>query len=216
MAAALCLSGLAQAEPSSPTGSTTYITYSEDAPCPPEVAAHRSHRRARRPVRHVRRRLRSVSPIKKARVVPAVHIKRPGVLKVRSHPRHRSAPRLVRAVAPVHHKRCAVVRRDPLTRAAFGIAPTDAITQPAVYEISPGGPLLDASTSSGRAAIGDPIGGGAGGGEPEGGATGPLGSGPIVSSAPEPDGWVLMILGVGFVGAMTRRKRRSPRLAVGS
>ena len=212
-AVALCLGcqAQAQAQPVASAPATSYITYTEDAPCPPDARRDSSHRRARRPVRHVGRRLRSPSSVKKARVVPVAHTKKRMVVRVKSHPRHRSAPRLVRVVAPVHHRRCAVVRRDPLTRAAFGIAPADAITQPASYDLSPGGPFSDVSPSSGRAAFGDPVGGGAGGGGSDVGAPGSSGGGPIVSAAPEPEGWVLMILGVALVGAMMRRSRRSVR-----
>ena len=171
----------------------SYITYTEDVPCPPEGrAAPVVHRRAHRPHR---RRLRRV----KAVVHHAVK-RRPAVVHVRHRVRHHR-PHLVGAAHPVHQRRCSVVRHDRLTTAAFGIVPTDPVLEPASYDVEPGGPAI-APASSGRAAFGDGVGGGAGGGADNGG-------GVIVSDAPEPDTWALLIAGVAGIGVCLRRRRRS-------
>ena len=206
LAAAMCVAPQAPAQPAPTPAGVTYLTYTEEAPCPPEAAGRRPRKRARRHAQRAHRRHVAVK-------APVPHAKAP--LKVRKRVRRHLAPHLIKASQPVHHQRCSVVRRDRLTSAAFGIDPTEAIVQPASYDITPGGPIFDSASSSGREAFGDPVGGGTGGGATGGigignGGSGGGGGGPSVSAAPEPDGWLLMIMGVALGGIALRRKRLRP------
>lgn len=207
LSAALCVAPQAPAQTAVTPAGVTYLTYTEEAPCPPEAAGRRPRKRVRRHVRHAPRAHRRHVAVQ----APVQHAKTP--LKVRKRVRRHLAPHLIKASQPVHHKRCSVVRRDRLTSAAFGISPTDAIVEPASYDITPGGPIYSSASSSGREAFGDPVGGGAGGGATGGGVgNGGFGGGggPSVSAAPEPDGWLLMIVGVALGGVALRRRRLRP------
>lgn len=171
------------------TAPTQYVTYSEEVPCPPSPRSphparphRRRHRVRRRSVPHVQRR-------------PAVH-------RAVAH-RPRSRP-LVRTRAPVHSKRCSVLRRDRLTPASFGLTPESAVLTPVEDVVEPGGPAL-VQPSSGRAAFGDGVNPATGGGAPGLGG----GGGEVVSAAPEPQTWLLMMLAVGWVGAALRRRPRA-------
>ena len=184
-AAALLLVAPVSASASSDArAQTQYVTYSEEVPCPPSAPRGVVHRaRPRRP--HKRR----IPHLQHRKVVRHAIVRRP-----------RRRP-LVRARQPVHSKRCSVLRRDRLTPASFGLTPESALLTPVDDEVQPGGPAL-VQPSSGRAAFGDapnPATGGAG-------APGGGGGGQLVSAAPEPSTWLLMMLGVGAVGWALRRR----------
>ena len=212
LATAMSLGTQAQSETAGTPAAPTYITYTEDAPCPPEAAGQHLHRRRvlHRARVHVRRPRHVL--VKAAVTRPTVHRKRPTVMRVRKRVERPAPLHLVNAAVPVHHKRCSVVRRDRLTSAAFGIAPRDALIAPVSYDIAPAGAVTDATSANGPAAFGDPIGGAAGGSGRAGGAGGGLGGTATttpVSAAPEPDAWALMISGVAVAGFALRRRRRT-------
>lgn len=170
------------------TTPTQYVTYSEEVPCPPSArprAVH--HARPRRRPHRV-----STHRIVRVKQRPAVH--RAPLHRVRRRP-------LVRARQPVHSKRCSVLRRDRLTPASFGLTPESAVLTPVDDVVEPGGPAA-VEPSSGRAAFGDGINPATGGGSPGGGG------GEVVSAAPEPQTWLLMMLAVGLCGCALRRKPR--------
>lgn len=72
------------------------------------------------------------------------------------------------------------------------------------------GAIGGGSGSSGGGSIGGSTGGG-GGTTSSGGSTGGVVSPPVLSAIPEPDMWLMMIVGFGATGAMLRRRR--PRVA---
>lgn len=178
------------------SGVPTIIAYSESVPCPPALGGHKSGSHPRpRHRRHLTARVRRPHPI----IHHVVHHR----------PAHTAArPRLVHTAAPVHSKSCVVLHHDRLTHASVdATSPGFGLVQTA-YEPRLAMPSINAVTapSSGRSAFADPsLGGGASGG-PRAATTG------LVSAAPEPDAWALMIVGVGFVGIALRRKRK-PQLS---
>ena len=176
-----------------------YVSYTEEVPCPPSASPARvRHRRPRRPV-HRRRPV-----VRQHRLVRRLAKRPPTRARSVAHGRRvRLHHAVVRVSAPVAPKRCSVVRRDRLTAASFGITPETAVLSPIEEDVAPGGPAV-ASTSSGRAPFGetpDPSTGGGVGANPGGGAG-------LVSAAPEPDAWALMLLAVATVGWALRRRYR--------
>ena len=201
-AAALALIAPLPVSAQSPPATPQYVTYTEEVPCPPSDVATRTRSvMRRRPRAHVHRaihrRLVVHHPVvRKALAKPH----RVAALR-RVRPHHH---RLVRASDPIAPKRCSVVRRDRLTAASFGLTPESAVLTPVADDVTPGGPVVT-QPSSGRAAFGDPVNPSTGGGDTAGGVGG--GGSQVVSAAPEPDVWALMLLGVGLTGWALRRRR---------
>lgn len=178
------------------SGVPTIIAYSESVPCPPAAGGRKSPSHPRASHR------RHLAP----------RVQRPH--RIVHHPAHQrpahthARPRLIHTAAPVHTKSCVVLHHDRLTHAGVdATSPGFGLVQTA-YEPRLAMPSIDATTapSSGRSAFADPsLGGGASGGPGSAAA----GSTRLVSAAPEPDEWVLMILGVGLSGISLRRRRKS-------
>ena len=184
----LCAQGVQAQAPAAGQGQV--LTFTDEVPCPPGAAA------APR-VRHVRHRIHRARPavhkVALHKVVPPLH--RPPHRVLVRHPIHRRRPMLVRAAAPVTPTRCSVLRRERLTTASFALAPELAELTPIVEDVAPGGPAL-ASLTSGRPALPNIV-------NPTGGGGGVS----SVSAAPEPEGWLLLLSGVGALGFTLRRRR---------
>jgi hypothetical protein len=219
------------------------ITYSEDAPCDPTPVAakpalkavHRPklHRAHRGPVVHksvVHKVVPHPSPVLPK---PVPVIRRPAIHKAVLHkvvahrPRRRRPAAATVVAAP---KRCVTLHSERLNRAdlaydgapAAALDPSAALAPPeATPDFGLGGGAAGGGYGGGAGGFGGGGGGGAafpnsvsgsvGGG---GVATDPGHSSGSVSAAPEPQTWMLMIMGVGLCGAALRRARRKARFAV--
>jgi hypothetical protein len=134
---------------------------------------------------------------------------------------------LARVAAVVAPKRCVTLHSERLNSVdiAYGGAAVAALDPPAAIVGPDATP--DFGLGGGDSGIGGFGGGGGGGGgaafpNTGGGGVGggsvttdpgkSSGSGPV-SAAPEPQTWMLMILGVGLCGAALRRARRTAALA---
>lgn len=204
----------AQPVANSVPGPAGFVTFTEEVPCPPKVAAALANRARRlrprpRMRRHVRRVHKPAQPVKVA-ATPA-HRKAP-TRRVRRRPR----PVIrVAAVDPASQPRCTVVRRDRLTPASFAFAADPVALAPLTEEALPLAPaLVDPVVGGGRSAIGPPVGGSIGGRPVSigGGAGGAGGGGPgvpvVTGSVPEPATWLFLLAGIGMVGTVLRRRSR--------
>lgn len=168
--------------------SPAFVTFTEDAPCPPKVVAAR----VKRP------RARHLRPHPRVVVRRTVSKPRPTLQRL-AHRRHLRRPHLRPVANPIVRQRCTVVRREPLTLASFGFQPRPVALSPVVEEPTGGAPIDTAPTpSSGRAPFGAPVQGGAGG-EPS-----RVGGVVTVSALPEPSAWLLIVAGVGALGGVLR------------
>jgi len=128
---------------------------------------------------------------------------------------------VARAAVLTAPKRCVTLHSERLNSGSlvYGGAPMVALNGPPAFapvETTPDFGLCGGDIDSGGGGGGwgggggeafpNPVTGGVGGG---GVITGPGTSSGAVSAAPEPQTWMLMILGVGLCGAALRRNRRT-------
>jgi hypothetical protein len=145
---------------------------------------------------------------------PVVH--RAVLHKVVARAHHRRL-HLVHAAVIAAPKRCVTLHSERLSSGdlVYDDAPVAALDVPAGFvppDTTPdfglggGDSGFDGGFGGGGGGGGGGSGGGGGGGGGSGGAGGGGGS---VSAAPEPQTWMLIILGVGLCGAALRRNRRT-------
>jgi hypothetical protein len=226
---------------SSSGGSSMVVTYAEDVPCDPTpVAATGEPKTARaRPPHKVRRRriIHRVVVHRSAPVapkpfppkpMPIVH--RPVVHRALLHRvvarTHRRRPHLARVAALAAPKRCVTLHSERLDGVGLladsgpaAFAPPDATPDFGLGGGDSGGDSgfggfggFGGGGGGGGAFPNPVMGGGGGGGVTTGPGASGAGSGPI-SAAPEPQTWMLLILGVGLCGAALRRNRRTAAAA---
>lgn len=180
------------------TNEARILTFTDEVPCPPQEDVAPGTHTVRHPVRRHKRLLhKAAAPVHRRRHVVAA---KPHVLA--KHVVRRRRPVLVHVAAPTSPTRCTVLRRERLTTASFALTPDVAVLTPIADTVEPGGPAL-VSLTSGRPALPNVVNPTAGGG-----STGTVGGVGSVSAAPEPEQWVLMLFGVGALGASLRRRSR--------
>jgi len=196
------------------------IVYSEDVPCDPTpVVAGRAKIARPPPLKRIRRRPHVYKAVL-AKPSPVVHravVQKPILHKVVRRHLHHPRPATMAGVAP--SRRCIILHSERLNTSDLaynGLPETPpALTTPdATPDFGVGGGPDEGGFACGCG------GGGGGGGEafpnpPSGGGGGSGGTPPVkkkppgpVSAAPEPEAWILMILGLGLCGAALRRALR--------
>ncbi len=185
------------------------IVYSEEVPCDPTPVAATP---ARRPPHRIRRRP-LVHKVVLPKPAPVLH--RPAIHKAkvvrRSPYRH---PRRAHAALVAAPKRCVVLHSESLNAADLADAldvPAPIASLDSTPDFGMTGDRGDDSgfvcgCGGGGGGGGDNISGGGGGG---GGGEPPMKKPPgPITAAPEPQTWILMILGLGLCGVALRRGRR--------
>jgi hypothetical protein len=220
------LEASASSSGSSVGSSSTVITYAEEVPCEPTPVAATTAPK----VAHIHPRLRRKIHRRRIpqKVVPhpvVIHKPAPVVHKAVRHrvvaSAHRHRRRLARVAPVAAPKRCVALHSERLNGPGLlaDATPMVALDGPPAFaavdtapdfglcgaDIDGGGWGGGGSGGGGGEAFPNPGMGGGGGGL----ITGPGGSSGSVSAAPEPQTWMLMILGVGLCGAALRRNRRT-------
>jgi hypothetical protein len=219
----------ASASGSKPGNATSVITYAEETPCDPTpvvakgdpTIVHRRplHKARRHPILH-RAVLHASAPVlpKPKPIIhePAVHRAIPHTVVARVRRRRLHSASVAMAAAP---KRCVTLHSERLNSAdlVYDGGPVAALDVPAALVMPDSTPDFGLGGGDSSGFTGGGGGGGGGGGAFPNPVTGGVGGGGVitgsgsgsVSAAPEPQTWMLMILGVGLCGGALRRNRRT-------
>lgn len=108
---------------------------------------------------------------------------------------------------------------EPQTPFSVAVPPPESSPETPLPPIFTGGSsggvvVFDGGSSGGGSSGGSSSGGGSSGGSSSGGSSGGTDN-PPPPVVPEPATWLMMIVGIGFVGAMLRRRRVPPSLRAG-